>query len=98
MTSSPCSSSIDESATSISSIVSSYQTQQIYSTKYHDRDENDVCNFKENMTPLLSYYSEAIAADNVEGNPEYDRMANDIYSSSTMQPTEHISYSSKFVN
>jgi hypothetical protein len=79
MTSSPCSSSIDEP--------SSFQSQQIYSTKYNNHDDE-----KENLFPL-TYYSEPIST-NIEGENEY----NGIYSNTTMQSNEHFSYSSKFLN
>jgi hypothetical protein len=93
MSSSPCSSSIDEPITNSSSFISSYQSQQIYSNKYNnpDEDENDesACSSKENFLPL-AYYSEPISTS-IEGENEY----NGIYSNTAMQSNEHFSYSSK---
>jgi hypothetical protein len=94
MSSSPCSSSIDEPITNSSSFIPSYQSQQIYSNKYNnpdDDDENDesACSSKENFLP---YYSEPIST-NIEGENEF----NGIYSNTTMQSNEHFSYSSKIL-
>jgi hypothetical protein len=96
MTSSPCSSSIDEPTTSLSSFIPLFQSQQIYSTKLNNHDdENDESggSSKENFAPL-SYYSEGIPG-NTEGNDEYNTITNGIYPNTTMQSNEHFSYSSK---
>jgi hypothetical protein len=85
MTSSPCSSSVDEPTTFV---------QQIYSTKYNNDDnEESACSSKENFVPL-TYYSDAIAT-NIEGDNDYDTITNGIYSSTTMQSNENFSYTSK---
>ncbi|CAF0866331.1 unnamed protein product [Rotaria sp. Silwood1] len=94
MTSSPCSSSIDESTTSVSLVIPTFQSQQIYSTKYNHDDDNDEsgCSSKENFPPL-TYYSEPISTNNIEGDHDYNTMTNGIYSSTTMQSNEHFPYS-----
>ncbi|CAF0931833.1 unnamed protein product [Rotaria sordida] len=102
MTSSPCSSSIDESTTNIS-----FQSQQIYSTKYNhnnnnnnnnddgdDDDDENGCNSKENFPPL-SFYSEQIST-NIEDDNEYNTITNGIYPSTTMQSNEPFSYSNMY--
>jgi len=99
MTSSPCSSSIDEPLANSSSFIPAFQSQQIYSAKYNNHDdENDesACNSKENVFPS-TYYSEPIST-NIEGENEYNTITNGIYSNTTMQSNEHFSYSSKFLN
>ena len=95
MASSPCSSSNDEPVTNSSSFIPSYQSQQIYSNKYNNPDDNDeentesICSSKENYHPL-PYYPEPIST-NIESENEY----NGIYSTTAMQSNEHFSYSSK---
>jgi len=94
ITSSPCSSSHDEPSTNSSSFIP-FASQQIYSTKYnnHDDDDNDesVCSSKENIGPL-PYYSET----NIEGENDYDTITNGIYPTTTIQSNEHFSYPSMF--
>ena len=94
MTSSPCSSSIDEPINS-SSFIPSFQSQQIYSTKFNNEDDNEesICSSKENYIPL-TYYSDGTTTKNDNDN-EYDIINNGIYSNTTMQTNEHFSYSSK---
>jgi hypothetical protein len=97
MTSSPCSSSLDEPTTNSSSLIPLFQSQQIYSTKFNNHDddnEESAYSSKENFLPL-TYYSEGIST-NIEGDNEYDTITNGIYPSATMQSNEHFSYSSKF--
>lgn len=95
MTSSPCSSSIDEPLTNSSTFVPSYPTQAVYSMKYtNPEDENDESggSLKENFLPF-NYYAEAIPR-NTENDNEY----NGNYSNTAMQSNEHFSYSSKDSN
>ncbi|CAF3419657.1 unnamed protein product [Rotaria socialis] len=96
MTSSPCSSSIEESSTNRSSVIPSFQSQQIYAPKYSQDDDNDEsgCSSKENFAPL-PYYPESIST-NIENTNEYDTMTNGIYSSTTMQSNEHFPYSNMY--
>jgi hypothetical protein len=97
MTSSPCSSSLDEPTTNSSSFIPSFQSQQIYSTKYNNHDEKNDENrgsSKENLFPL-TYYSEPIST-NIEEENEYNTITHGIYSNTAMQSNEHFSYSSKF--
>lgn len=102
MTSSPCSSSIDEPLTNLSSFnIPLYQTQHIYSTKYNQDDENDesASSSKENYQPI-NYYSESMSttatttANNVDNDNDYNGITNGIYLNTAMQSNEHFSYSS----
>lgn len=91
MSSSPCSSSIDEPLTNSSTFVPSYLTQSVYSMKYNnpdDENEESGCSLKENFLPF-NYYAEPIPR-NTENENEY----NAIYSNSAIQSNEHFSYSS----
>lgn len=95
MSSSPCSSSIDEPLTSSSTFIPSYPIQSIYSMKYNNvDDENDESggSLKENFPPM-NYYPETTPR-HAEGENEYTGM----YSNVAMQSNEHFSYSSKSSN
>ncbi|CAF1219517.1 unnamed protein product [Adineta steineri] len=96
MTSSPCSSSIDEpQTTNLSTYIPAFPPQHMYSNKFvkHDDDNDEsACNSKENYIPV-SYYSETA---NIEGDNEYDTMSNGIYSTPAMQSNEHFSYSNMY--
>lgn len=95
LTSSPCSSSIDESTTNVSNAaLTSFQSEQIYSTKYHNDDNDEsVCSSKENFAPI-SYYTDSASA-NIESINEYQTMSSGLYCNTSIQSNEQLCYSSK---